>query len=367
MKRFVCFLALLACLAITALAAPVKLDGNVNVVKEYNDTFASLQIPKNESNNNLLFAYLHWLASPADYSVYLGLQFQCSDRTIEDGMPGIEVYISDVLVGTLFADGTIIGVDRDRFELEGVFDIEDGPPYENTCEIRVGVKFWPDGEVVAGVRILDYSGNPSNYYRQIVYSPYAATTKPTEPAASRKTTTEKDAATTTASAASTAETTVRPARTTAPVITASPKRESTATTAAASVPQSTTVHTEAVVSSKTTETKTTKPKTTKAKAAKAAATKHKKSSEPSSSGSATDAFAAVVVPGTTETTAPETASASASNAQTYSELNKVKIVGTVLVAVILTAAIMSSVFLGMRQKQGDAETHTPQEEYDDFG
>ena len=69
---------------------------------------------------------------------------------------------------------------------------------------------------------------------------------------------------------------------------------------------------------------------------------------------------------TTEATTSPTSSVAVSNAELYKEANKARIVGVVLVAVLLTAAIMSAVFLGMRQKD-EPETHTPQEEYDDFG
>lgn len=363
MKRFVCFLvltALLVCLSLPVFAAPVKMDGRVDVIKEYRDTVTSLQIPKNESNNALTFAYLHWVTSPADYSVYLGMQYHCTDHALEDGMTGVEVRINDVLIGTVFADGTTQDVDADLYVLEGVFVVEDGPPYEVACEIRVGIRFWPDGEIVAGVRILDFSGMPSNYYRQLVYSPYTTTTKTEQTTAKPKTTTEKS---TTTAASSAAGTTARTPRTTAPVITASPKRESTATTA---VP--TTIRPMAAIAAAVPK-KTTKPKTTKPKTTKAKTTKPAETVKPSEAGTTASASETAVLAATTEdaeTSASRTASAKVSNAQMYSSMNKVRIVGIVLVAVILTAAIMSSVFLGMRQKE-DPKARNAKEEYEDFG
>lgn len=365
MKRLICFLALLCCFSLSAFAVP-KVDGRFGM-REYNETLSVLQIPQHEANNALSFAYLHWVASPADYSVYLALQYICSDRTIEEGRTGVMVFINDVLVGTVYADGAIEDVDHDRYELEGILD--DGtsaPPFESFCEIRAGIKFWPEGDIYAGIQILDFSGNPSNYYRQLVYSPYTTTTKPDDTTTSNKTTTEKSTSVkpTTTDTVETVSSTARAARTTSPVITASPTREATASTATVStVPATVLTPTsfpkEAAASSKAAKSETTKAKTTKAKTTKAKATK------PTASETTTSEPAAAVLPATTEAES-SAATTAASTAQMYSELNKVKIVGTVLVVVILTAAIMSSVFLGMRQKK-DGPQHTPQEEYDDFG
>ena len=76
---------------------------------------------------------------------------------------------------------------------------------------------------------------------------------------------------------------------------------------------------------------------------------------------------AAVLPPPAETTDASTTKDAVSNAQVYSELNKVRIVGIALVVLLLTAALMSSVFLGMRRKDDVNEPPTPQEEYEDFG
>ena len=365
MKRFACFLTLLVCLSFSAFAVP-KVDG-IFGPREYNETLATLQIPQHESNNNLSFAYLHWVASPADYSVYLSLQYKCSDYAMEDGRTGVTVFINDDPVGTLFADNTTEDVDHSRFELEGFLD--DGAsvtPHESFCELRVGIKFWPAVEIYIGVQILDFSGNPSNYYRQLVYSPYTESTKAGDSATPRSTTTEKSTAVqttaipTTTAAQTTARTTT--ARTTTQVVTAPPTRESTATTAAVSAVQTTVLQ---PIVPPTGTASTSKPK--KAKTTKAATAARTDPRESSATAATTEATAAAVLPATTEASASETAVETVSSAQMYREMNKVKIVGTVLVAVILTAAIMSSVFLGMRQRKDEPPVHTPQEEYDDFG
>ncbi len=395
MKRFICFLALLAWLSLSAFAVP-KIDGKFHP-REYDETLSVLQIPQHEANNNLSFAYLHWVASPADYSVYLGLQYNCKDYALEDGLTGVILYDDShderVTIGMIYADGTIEGVDHDRYELEGFLD--DGIEAQNRvhdifCEVRAGLKFWPDSDVYIGIQILDFSGNPSNYYRQLVYSPYTTTSDPDETSTTRKTTTQKATTqksttqktttvkttteksttlkTTTAQTTSTtaAETTARGAYTTLPVITAATRHEPTATTAATTLPQATVLQ-PIVLPAASSEAS----KAVKTKPAKTSTTKHTEMTEITVSQTTTAAPAAEAKPSETEpaepeTTAPET-TAAAANVQMYREMNKVKIVGTMLVAVILTAAIMSSVFLGMRQKKEEPQKPTPQEEYDDFG
>lgn len=369
MKRFLCFAALLTWLSFSAFAVP-KVDGILNPY-EYDETLSTLQIPQHESNNNLSFAFLHWAASPADHSVYLGVQYNCTDHTTEDGKTGVMVYVNDELIGTIYAGGTVEGVDHSRYELEGFLDDGAwGNPYDSICEVRAGIKFWPEGEITAGVQILDFGGNPSNYYRLTVYSPQEPTTQE-ETTAARKTTTKKSTtakSTTTTTAGTVTETTTRPVHTTAPVITAAAKREPAATTAAASTTasavQPTVLQPAPVPSKAAASSKTTKPKTKKAETTKMTATKRSDAAE-TASDPADDVLAATAATTGASVSASETASA-VSAAKMYNEANKAKIVGTVLVAVILTAAIMSSVFLGMRQKK-DEPQHTPQEEYDDFG
>lgn len=369
-KRFLCFCVLLCCLFITAYALP-KTDGNIGP-REYNESFTVLQNPKNESNNELTYAYLHWSVSPADHSVYLGLQYKCRDYMLEEDQSAVRIFLNRELIGTIRADNTVEGVDHDRFELDAVFD--DGAKdtaldHSASCEVRVGIKFWEEREIVAGFQVLDFSGNPSNYYAHLVYSPHTTTTHAAESTTKPpKTTTEKDTSgkTTTPPAA---QTTARAPRTTVPVITASPNREMSAAaqtsrvTSAAVVPAADNVTTKAV------RTTASKPKTTKTNTTESKTTK-----SPATERAETTTLHTVSEPPTTasflSTTAAESSSAAAAavaGAKMYSELNKVKIVGTVLVCVILTAAIMSSVFLGMHRKEEKSEPHTPQEEYDDFG
>ena len=357
MKRIICFLILLLCLSFSAFAVP-KTDGRIGP-REYEETLSILQIPKNESNNHLEYAYLHWVVSPENRSVYLGIQYRCSDYGLEEDKSAVRVFVNEELIGTVLADGTVEGVDHDRFELDAVYDDGDAVSHDANCEVRVGIKFWKETDITAGFQVLDFSGNPSNYYEQLVYAPYTTTTRADETTKQPKTTTEKDTTYKTTTAAAT-ETTVRAPRTTAPVITASPKRETTPA-ALVSVLPSTTGPTKETTT-KAVKAKTTKPKTTKAPASESAKTTAPSTSEPTT----TAADAAEVVPATTATTTSP-AIAAVSGAQMYSELNKVKIVGTVLVVMILTAAILSTVFLGMRRKNEPDKPHTPQEEYDDFG
>ena len=379
MKRFLCFLTLLACFSLSVFAVP-KVDGQFGP-REYRDTLAILQVKQHESNCNLENAYLHWFTSPADQSVYLAVQYSCSDHTTDDSKTGVMVYINDVKIGTIHADGSIRGVDHGKYELEGFLD--DGAwsaTHDSFCELRVGIKFWPEGEINAGIQILDFGGNPSNYYEQLVYSPYTTTssateTRPesttTERSTTEKSTTEKSTTTKSMTETTTAVQKTTGKHTTAPVITASPTREATAASAhtatAAPASQAAVLQPDAVTQktaalSKAEKAKTAKTKTTRSKTTKAKTT--------ASSVPETAAASETAVHTSTEpvgTTAPAATERAAVTTQMYSELNKVKIVGTVLVAVILTAAIMSSAFLGMRQRRENPDKHTPQEEYDDFG
>ncbi len=149
MKRIVLFLILAICLSFSVSAVP-KTDGRIGP-REYDETLSILQIPKYESNNHLEYAYLHWAASPENRSVYLGIQYRCSDYALEEDRSAVRIFINGELIGTVLADGTVDGVDHDRFELDAVFD--DGRQmldHDANCEVRVGLKFWTETDVTAG-------------------------------------------------------------------------------------------------------------------------------------------------------------------------------------------------------------------------
>lgn len=384
MKRFFCFLLLLACLSFAALAVPNVFDGQIGP-REYNETVTLVQSAKNDSLSNLQFAYLSWAVSPEDHSVYLAVQYHCKDHTTEDGQTGVAVFINDKQIGTIYpSDDPVCVVDDDRYKLVGWLD--DGAsrsPYDSFCEMQIGLKLWPEGEIKAGIQILDFSGNYSVYYDQTVYSPYTTTTmKPDAPTTTSakttavKTTAEKSTTVRSAAdkttAADASVTTAAATHHASPAITASPKPETTAvkTTAASAAPQSTLrAETKAEPSAKKAVEKTTKSSTAKRKKATETAGTEASAAEPTTAETTTEVVAAAVLSATatTEPAVSESVSVAVSSAQMYSEMNKVKIVGTVLVAVILTAAILSAVFLGMRRKDEPAAPHPPQEEHDDFG
>ena len=391
---------MLVFLSFAAAAVPNPYDYQIGP-REYNEMISLVQSPKNESNSNLVRAFLSWAVSPEDHSVYLAVQYHCSDHTAEDGMTGVIVFVNGEKIGTVYPNTAAECIlDNDRFKLDGWLDDGAwGPPYDSFCEARVGLKFWPDGEIKAGVQILDFTGNYSNYYEETVYSPYTTTTttapapantdssaKETPRSAAQekttkeKTTTEKSttAKTTTVKAADTtaAATIGSTTRNAAPAITASPKPETTAGKTAASSAAVTSARTEPET---TADRKSADRKNDDGKTEADSYARRKKTTAPSTTQAppveettAEMMRAALNETGLSETTSVEptatgTVPAAVTGVQMYSEMNKVKIVGTVLVAVILTAAIMSSVFLGMRRKDEPAASPAPQEEHDDFG
>ena len=378
--RCLCILLLLPCTALHVCAA-VQVDGYISPREEYGMKAMVLIAPGNESNSNVSHALLCWHASEAERSVYIGVRYVCDDldvllRQMREGetdapqtQTGVEVSINGVRCFTALLDGTVTDLDRDRFDADVCVVFYDDSDTDNPetnnfdAECRLGLKYWMPHDSVLGLRILDCGGVPSNYYEIPIY-PAPPTTAAAETTGEKtgekpaKTTTEK--ATTTradlsaqSSAVETTQTT-RP-RTSTRVIaaasaasqTAKPSTRAASTQGKTAAEQIVQVHLTASAQETQTEPNTTAPAGTKAPTESETATE-------TTQGSETDAPADV------------------SAAENVSILHNAKLLGITAAAVLLTAALMTSVFLGLpKRKQSMNASPEPQEqetfdEFDDF-
>ncbi|MBQ7547468.1 MAG: hypothetical protein IJT41_10955 [Clostridia bacterium] len=371
MKRFVVFIILLCLLTICVSAKNPQIDGIINLHSEYRDQVAYLQSDRHESNSNVGNVFLYWFSSPMDYSVFLGLAYSCDDFIPGGGLTGVEVTVNNDLCCTVHADGTIADLDSNRFDVDFAFgEIIKSPSKEIVCEIRVGVKYGLDRDMEVGIRIVDCSGNTSNYYRQIVYSPVSSTETTTETATEK--TTKSDAKTTTSKPAnpdSSKEQSVTAARTTRPVITAAAAKELTATT---SIPPTKvkTTSPETAAQAITTKQPTTKTCTTKQRTTKQATTTKRVHTVAIPVAAAAQAAADRTTDHTSKTSAEcSEKETTQSTAERYRYVGKVRLVGSVLVAILLTSVFFISIFTGIniRNKKQEDPPITPQEQHEDFG
>ena len=386
MKRFAVFFILLCLLTVSVSATNPEPDGIINLHTEYCDQVVSLQSERHESNNNVGNVFLYWFSSPIDYSVFLGLTYSCDDFIPGGGLTGVEVTVNNDLCCTVHADGTITDLDSNRFKVEFAFgDIVVNPSKEIDCEIRVGIKYGLDRDIEIGIRILDCSGNTSNYYRHIVYSAVASTTATTttttattKPPKTTASTTEKTTKPVTKTSTSkptettgSTEQSVSTTRTVRPVITAVTSKEPTATTNTPST-EAIAYRAETCTAAKpepSAKPRTTKPHTTKTRTVKQSTkeqTEQTVALPVSASAQTTDRTDEPVNTTYTEHSAAETTQ---TTAERYHTLSKVRLVGYVLVAILLTSVFFISIFTGIsihNKKQEDPPI-TPQEQHEDFG
>ncbi|MGN0634657.1 MAG: hypothetical protein ACI4I5_00395 [Acutalibacteraceae bacterium] len=348
LRRVFCFLCLAVVLSVSASA--VTLDGNIHFRSEYQENTAILQRDDLISNNGVYNAYLYWYNNPVEYSLYLAVRFYCNDFVPDGGKSGVEVTVNDILCTTFYADGTMDDVNPNFFDVESSdFYIQTTEPAHIQNEMRIGIKYGFREDITVGIRILDCSGIPSNYYLQTVYT--LPTTAPPEETTA-KTTTEKQTKTTTTTTSTTTTTTTQK-RTTVPVITAAVGTTAEPVTTKPSVPQ-----TDLPAKTSTTRAKTTKKATT-AKHSKTTASAS--STEESDTVSSTEAeFDPFAILSETQTTliSPEDVSP-------Y-RLYRMKTLGIALAASLVTAAVMISLFLGIGSRKKE-KTYSPQEEHQDFG
>ena len=344
--------------------ASVEPDGLVRA--EYQDNAEVLQDENHEANNNVRYAVLYWTSSPPDNSIYLALAYSVSDFVEGGGQSGVEITVDDDLCCIVHADGTVTDLNDNLFNVDdrAYREITDNVEDELHCEIRVGIKYGLDHAITVGLRIFDCSGIPSNYYSKVVYvppqpaatqAPAVTTTKPpkttTEKTTKEKITTQKASASTQADTDTTASTTREPK----PIITAATKAEPSATT----VPQTSETLPRENAKSTTTQPKSTrsvKPKKTKAKVKRAVKTATTVTEQPAS----VSELAEVV--SVSETTAPATASASVeettmTTAERFRTASNIKLVGSVLAAVLLTSALFITIFSAMHAER--AHTNDP--------
>ena len=378
----------LACLAsIQAYAkTDITIDGNILVHKEYNDTVAALQLESNESNSNVTLAYLHWASSPEDNSIYLGIMYETSDFEPDGGKTAVEITVNGELCGTVHPNEPVTDLNTNLFFVESQYRIQPETPAGFDCEIRVGIKYWPDGAIEVGLRIFDCSGIPSNYRRQIVHSPAPElqTTTTTKPTTERSTTEKATTKKATTDKTTNEKTTAAPKTTSAAAAsstTAAEKKAETTTHPTVPDPRTAVAELQKMTTTQTSQTTQTIVQTKAAAAAgkKSAAAKSSKAAQASSKKetrketSTTTAAAVVSETVPTDTAAAETsASVTCETTQTfaeqYSAAGKIKFVGSILVAVLLTSAAFISVFAGYGRNRADKEPEpTPQEEHEDFG
>lgn len=341
-KRFTCFLMLILFLSFASSA--INLDGKIHTRTEYTDKVL-LQSENHISNNAVENAFLYWFNDPVDYSLYLAVNFSCKDFVPDGGKSGVEVSINDRLCTTFYANGTMDDVDPNFFNVESVFYIQQTEPMFIQNEMRIGIKYGYREDITVGIRILDCSGNPSNYYVQTVYSAPDASTESVTQSEKETSETQTEKTTTTTTSAASKNSTTKPIITAAVCTSASP------TTAKPIVTKPTTANRK----SSTTKLKTTQPKNTSTQ-------KQSTTNERS-------------VPSETECTTDSTESTLSLDAQTTIvdeqalvsyKFYRMKSLGTALATSLITAAVMISLFVGIGRKKRTHQT-TSEEEHQDFG
>lgn len=355
LRRLLCFLCLTVLLCVSASA--VTLDGNIHVRSEYQENGVILQRDDAISNNAVTFAYLHWYNDPDNFSLYLAVQFTCDDFLPDGGKSGVEVTVNDILCTTFYADGTMDAVDPNFFDVESsTFLIQTSIPTRIQNEMRIGIKYGFREDVTVGIRILDCSGIPSNYYLQTVYT-VPTTTQAEQTAA--KTTTEKQTKTTAAATSSTTAAATTQKRTTVPVITAAAGTTAEPTTAKPSATQS-----KSPAKSSDTRTKATVPQ-------KSTTAKRTKTTQSASGTSSTEDFSETS--SCTESSfdpmaiLTDTQTTLLSPDQVYPyRIYRMKTLGIALAASLVTAAVMISLFIGIGSRKKEKPS-TPEEEHEDFG
>lgn len=346
MKRFLCFLLFMLYLSFSAFA--VVLDGQIHTRTEYKETIAILQSADKISNNAVSYAHLHWFNDPTNYSLYLAVHFTCKDFVPDGGKSGVEVTVNDILCTTFYADGHMDDVDPNFFDVESVFSIQEAEPTHIQNEMRIGIKYGYREDITVGIRILDCSGIPSNYYTYTVYTLPETSAMPVE-TTTEKTTTQK---TTTTSTSAPSSTTTRK-HTTQPIITAYVGTTTEPVTTKAAVSKTT----------KPTPTTASAPKTTRSKSTTTRKNKTNATTMPESENGTTaeqSESEAVLLCSDEATTVIDP-----QEAVSY-KFYRMKSVGTALAASLVTAAVMISLFLGIGSKRRP-HTPTPEEEHQDFG
>lgn len=373
-KRVLIFLLFLSLLSLTAFAENPHVDGWIDLHSEYHETASILQSDKNESNNNVCYAMLCWTSSPKDYSVFLALSYSLYDYVKGGGKSGVEITVNNDLCAVIHADGTITDLNNDLFDVDFCFrEFDENVEGELQCEARVGIKYGLDRLIEIGIRILDCSGIPSNYYRRVVYTPPRAATwtETTTTQTQKKTTTQTTTTQTTtrptvpkSTTGRAAETSTTTLRTTRPVITAAQGTRSQTSNAETSEIGSRNVTTTAV---------RTSAKPTRHSVNTRAQTTAKVHSTVPAGTTAALLSASAAETETTDGTSTniDTASAYETAVQTavrYREASKLRFVGSVLAAVLLTSALFVGVFAGInaRRKKEDPPV-TPQEQHEDLG
>ena len=358
-KRLTCFALLLCLLTICARAVP-ETDGAIGRVEYANHR--QIIYPSHESNNHVAVAYLYWDISRVDYSVYVGVKYYCDDlsklleaeaaatekhRDETEPAPvvqtGVELTVNGDVCVTAMQDGTLVGLDENRYDAESRFTFirnDVGKPDTNTltCEIRLGLKYWIPYDAVLGVRILDFSGLPSNLYTVILNpAPTAAASanaaEPTATTAAPQNTT-----------ATTAESRRDVSGVTRRVITAASgvaKASGKAAETSASETRST-----AAPSTKTAKTPQNKTRS----AIKAAASTTRPPSQTSAKADGDPASTTAPRTAADRSDPSKTVSDTAAKAQRTAWLGKAKTIGVALASVLLTAAVMTAVFAGLRRK-----------------
>lgn len=348
LRRIFCFLCLAVLLSVSASA--VTLDGNIHFRSEYQENTAILQRDDLISNNGVYNAFLYWYNDPVEYSLYLAVRFYCNDFVPDGGRSGVEVTVNDILCTTFYADGTMDDVNPNFFDVESSkFYIQTTEPAHIQNEMRIGIKYGFREDITVGIRILDCSGIPSNYYLQTVYT--LPTTAPPEETTTQTTTETQTTTTTTTSTT----TTTTQKRTTVPVISAA------GTTAEPVTTKPSAVQSEPPKKASTTRPKTTKkPTTTKKSKTTEESTDASSTEEPDTVSSTETEFDPFAILSETQTTllSPEDVSP-------Y-RIYRMKTLGIALAASLVTAAVMMSLFLGIGSRKKE-KSYTPEEEHQDFG
>lgn len=363
-KRVLLFLLLLPLLSLTAFADNPCVDGWINLHSEYHETVSILQSEKNESNNNVRYAMLCWTSSPKDYSVFLALSYSLSDYVKGGGQSGVEITVNNDLCAVVHADGTITDLNDDLFDVDFCFgEFDENVESELQCEARVGIKYGLDRLIEVGIRILDCGGVPSNYYRRVVYTPPRADAWTETTTTQTKTTTRPTGPE--SAAVRPAETSTTAPRITRPVITAAQGTRPLTSNAETSESSSRSVSTETVRAS---------AKPAQRSAGARAQTTKKHSTVPA--GTTAAMLSASATAAQAETTADtgtnvDTSSVSETAVQSvvrYRETSKLRLVGSVLGAVLLTSALFVGIFAGINAKRRKNDPPvTPQEQHEDLG
>ena len=189
------FSGIILCMLFSFSAFGLNIDGDIGNKEWQEASFHEVIGLHDQSNCNISYSSLFYIADKDDYSLYLGLKYTADDFNLEQNFSKVETRINGVKSAVFYANGDEPEVDYENFDAEGAFRFNELMS-ETECEMRIGIKYGIKDKTVLGIRIYDFMGRPSNYYEITVYEEIPQYVE--EDATGKETETEKETETTVA-------------------------------------------------------------------------------------------------------------------------------------------------------------------------